>query len=317
MKCAAMERDVMAQDVRSPRPHRRQAGVVLLTVVVLMAIVAALAFSLNRAAGMGLRSVTGDYDKRSAGYLTEAAVAAAKWKNQLTKCSAAPVALPAFTLAGATLSAAVTQGTGKTINIVGTATIAATGASDSLTRSNVAIVDLTSKQQKDLGGTTRDTTVTSGVTASQSTAKTLVLTSAQSNALVFWPMTDIPGNSKVLSAQLTMTQPTGSSTTRTVSVHRITTQWTASANWTTASPLVLWGTAGGDYATPAVASVDVSTAGAATVDVSTAVDDWVSGRQTDYGFLLRLPVTGQSVTFNSLEADSAKPVLHVLFVKQC
>jgi hypothetical protein len=300
-----------------PRIRRRRQGVVLLTVLLLLAVMAALAFGLNRAAGMGLTSVTGDYDKRSAGYLTEAAVAAAKWKNQLTKCSANPVALSAFTLAGATLSATASKGTGKTISIVGTAKIAATGASDTLTRSNVTIVDLSTKQQKDLGGAVRDTTVTSGVTAAQSTSKTITLTSGTSNALVFWPMNDIPANSRLLSAQLTLTQPTGSTVARTVSVHRITTQWDPNANWTTASPLVLWGSAGGDYAVPAVASADVTGAGATTWDVSTAVDDWVSGRQTDYGFLLRLPNAGQSVTFGSLEAASQKPVLHVLFVKQC
>lgn len=307
----------MTSCVQAPRARRRQAGVVLLTVLLLLAVMAALAFGLNRAAGMGLTSVTGDYDKRSAGYLTEGAVAAAKWTNQLTKCSAKPVALSALSLAGATLSATASKGTGKTISIVGTATIGATGASDSITHSNVAIVDLTSKQQKDLGGGTRDTTVTSGVTASQSTGKTLTLTSGTSNGLVFWPMTDIPANSKVLSAQLTLTQPTGSTVARTVSVYRITTQWDPNANWTTASPLVLWGSAGGDYASPAVASADVSGAGASVWDVSTAVDDWVSGRQTDYGFLLRLPNAGQSVTFNSLEAASQKPILHVLFVKSC
>lgn len=301
---------------RPPRPPRCHGGVVLLTVLLLLAVVGALAFSLNRAAGMNLRSVTGDYDKRNAGYLTEAAAAAAKWTNQLTKCSAKPVALPAFSLAGGTLSAAVTQGKGKQINIVATATIAATGAGDTLTRNNVTIVDLSTKQQKDLAGATRDTTVTNGTTASQSAGKTLVLTSAQSNALLFWPLTELT-NATVFAAQLTMTQPSGSTVARTVNVHRATTQWDANANWTQARPLNPWTTAGGDYAAQVAAATDVTGTGAYTWDVGTTVDDWASGRQTNYGFLLRLPNAGQTVTLSSLEADSAKPVLHVTFAKQC
>jgi hypothetical protein len=303
--------------MRTPRARRRQAGVLLLTVALLLATMAALAFSLNRAAGMDVQSVAGDYDRRNAGYLTEAAVAAAKWKNELTACDAKLVPLPGFPLAGATLSATVTKGAGKQINVVATATVGATGASDTLTRSNISIVDLTTKQQKDLGGGTRDTYVTSTSSAPQGGAKSLVLTSGSSNGLLFWPMNDIPGNSEVLSAQLTMTQPSGSTVARTVNLHQITTQWDLSATWTQARPLVGWASPGGDYAPAAIASADVTGAGAYTWDVSNVVDDWVNGRQTNNGFLLRLLNASQTVTFNSLEAASQKPVLHVMFVKQC
>lgn len=303
----------MSHGVQALRCGRRESGVLLLTVALLLAIMAALAFTMNRAAGMDVQSVSGDYDRRNAGYLAEAALAAAKWTNELNKCDNKVTALTPFTLAGATLSAIITKSPPKLINVVATATFT---TSTTLTRNSVQLLDLSSKEEKDLGGAVRDTFINSTL-ARQDGTKTLVLTSAQSNALVFWPMNDIPANSRVLSARLTLTQPAGSTVARTVSVHGLATQWDPSATWTQARPGTNWTSAGGDYLTPALASVDVSDAGAYSLDVSPVVDDWVNGRQVDNGFLLRLPNPGQTVTFTSFEGGGQKPVLHVMFVKQC
>jgi Tfp pilus assembly protein PilX len=299
----------------APRTTGREAGILLLTVALLLAVMAALAFTMNRAAGMDVQTVAADYDRRNAGYLAEAAVAAAKWKNQLSKCGAAAVALPQTAFAGATLSTTSVQIKGKTITITGQATVSATGASDTLTRA-LQLLDLTTKEEKDLGGGPRDTYVASTLTQ-QDKANSLVVSAGSSNALLFWAMTDVPPAKTIVSAQMTLTLSSGSATPRTVNVYPVATAWDPSATWTQARPGIAWRSGGGDYITMAtLVGVSVAAAGAYAWDVTGMTDDWVSGRLVDNGLLLRMPVTGQSANFASLEG-SPKPVLHVKYVKQC
>lgn len=293
------------------RTHR-QSGVLLLMVALILASIAALSFSMNRAATMELQSIQSDYEKRNAAYLAEAAVAAAKWTNQVdTKCGRA--SFTPITLANATLSANITRAPPKAINVIATAATAA-GANATLTRDQIHLFDLTNSQTKNLGGEVLDTYVDPSLGA-MNTSTNLVVTSGQSNALIFWPMTDIPANSAVLSAQLILHKNGIGTLTPTVNVHRMTTQWVANATWSSAQPGVAW--KGGNYSAAVIASTRVNP-GATTWDVTGLVDGWVSGRLANYGLLLRLPDPGKSVTFYSMDAmSSMSPVLRVKFSTEC
>jgi hypothetical protein len=294
--------------------RQREAGVLLLAVALLLATMAALAFGMNRAAGMDAQAVGADYERRKLAYLAEGAVAAAKWFNQ-ARCG--PQNLEVLSLAGATLSAAVVKSSPKTINISATATTA-TDASATLARTGVAVFDLANPENKDLGGAFLDTYID----PSKGTVNTddyLVLKSGQSNALLSWDTKDVPADATVLSAKLTLTQSSSASTQRTVTVHQVTTDWDANATWYRARGLMtFWNTAGGDYnATPAASAV-VPTSGSANWDLTDLVSAWYKDKPSNKGMLLRLPDPGQQAIFNSREAaGQQRPILNVTFSKSC
>jgi len=293
------------------RAMRRESGVLLLTVALLLAAMAALAVGLNRAAGMDLQSVSAEYDRRSAAYLADAAFAAAKWTNQ-AKCGDADiVSLP---LADGMLNAQVKKSPHQiTVTATGTTT---TGLARTVTRDKINIYNFGSTETKALGGAVQDTYIYAGQSGAMNTGKSLVLQD-QSNALLSWDTKDIPKDSEVLAATLTLVQ-TGASTSfaRTVNLHRVTTQWDASATWTRARPLVGW--SGGDYDAQIIAGIDVKASSTYSMDLTTLTDAWYNNIQSNYGVLLRLPNPGQNVTFASREAGPAQqPVLRVTFSKLC
>ena len=294
------------------RARRREAGVLALTVALLLAVMAAAAFGMHRTAGMDVQAVSAEYERRSAAYLAEAGVAAAKWHNQIKCGNAVP---SAFTLLpGATLTVTVAKGKAHQIAVNATATTAA-GSTATLARDAVDIYNLGNTEQKALGGAVLDTYIDPSLTTPKNTDTSLVL-SGQSNALLSWDTKDIPKDATVLTAILTLVQNGSSGETRTVNLHRVTTQWDASATWTRARFLVGWN--GGDYDPQVLASVDVKSASSYTLDLTTLVTAWYNGTQPSYGMLLRLPNPGQSVTFYSREAPTVQePALNVTFSKSC
>jgi len=292
----------------------RESGVLLLAVALLLAVMAALAFGMSRAAGMDAQAVSADYERRKLGYLAEGAVAAAKWYNQ-ARCGSQN--LPALSLAGATLSATVAKSSPKTIDISAAATTA--DATSRLARAGVAVFDFANPENKDLGGGFVDTYIDPGLGV-QSNADSLVLTSSQSNVLLSWDTKDVPKDSTILSARLTLTQSAGGSSPRTVDVHQVTTDWDANATWYRARGLLtFWSNPGGDYnATPAASAV-VPTTGSASWDLTALVSDWYNNdKPSNQGMLLRLRDPGQTVRFNSDKAGGKqRPVLNVTFSKLC
>jgi len=303
--------------------RQREAGVLLLAVALLLATMAALAFGMNRAAGMDAQAVGADYERRKLAYLAEGAVAAAKWYNQ-ARCG--PQDLEALSLAGATLSATVVKSkSSRAIDISAAATMPITSANTNTTpsratlvRTGVAVFDLANPENKDLGGAFLDTYIDS----SKGTVNTddyLVLKSGQSNALLSWDTKDVPADATVLSAKLTLTQSSSASTQRTVTVHQVTTDWDANATWYRARGLMtFWNTAGGDYnATPAASAV-VPTSGSANWNLTDLVSAWYNDKASNQGMLLRLPDPGQQASFNSREAaGKQRPILNVTFSKLC
>lgn len=294
------------------RARNPEAGGLVLTVLLLLAVMAALAFGLNRAAGMDAQSVSAEYDRRNATYLAKAGIAAAKWMNQITMCSSSGVSNLAF--AGGTITGTIAKPGSKTVSIMGSATTAS-GATASLSLTNFHVIDFSKTETKDMGGAV-DTYIDPSQPA-MSGDTSLALASGQSNVLLFWSMGAIPGDADVLSAQLILNQNGGSATSRTVAVHRVTTDWDGSATWTRAKAGVAWN--GGDYATPVLAALDVKSGGVYTWDVTGLVDGWYSGRLANYGMLLRLPNAGQTATFFSREASTSgvRPILRVTFAKPC
>jgi hypothetical protein len=290
----------------------RESGVLALTVTLLLAMMAALAFAMQRGAGMDVQAVNAEYDRRSAAYLAEAGVAAGKWYNQIKCGNAVPSAFSL--LPGATLNISVTKVAPHQIAVSATATTVA-GSTGTLTRNPIDIYNLGSTEKKALGGAVQDTYIDASLTSAKNTDTSLVL-SGQSNALLSWDTKDIPKDSTVLSAILTLVQNGSSGDTRTVNLYRVTTQWDASATWTRARPGVAWN--GGDYDPQVVAGFDVGSNANYAIDLTKLVSAWYDNPPANYGMLLRLSNPAQRVTFYSREAPTVQePALNVTFSKLC
>jgi hypothetical protein len=313
----------------------RQSGALLLTVCLMLAILAVLAFSLGRGAGMGAHSVAADYERRSAAYLAQAGVAAAKWNSQL-KCGASGSLT--FPLNGGSVTATYAKGTkppaGAPAGLPNgmTASASATsagGASATAGGTNLNVVDLSPSlanqpfEQKTLGGI-MDTTIGPVILLAPIPPMnaTLTLNSNQigwSTILLFFPMKDVPAYSQVINATLSMTQTSGKGMAATVNLYRMTTLWKNDA--TAAYPTLGASWSGNDNSSLPAAS---ASAAAATVtwNVTSLVDGWLSGLVPDDGMMLRLNEPNLSAAFYSNEAlpgvpNSSKPTLSVSFAKPC
>ncbi|GGX80304.1 DNRLRE domain-containing protein [Massilia dura] len=293
---------------------RRQSGALLLMVALLLAIIAALSFGLNRAAGMDAVAVKNDYDVRAARYLAEAGVAAARWSNQVKGCTSASILPTAFGTGN--FEASVTKSGSKRLNIFATGT-AGNGVVRTVTRNGVDIVDFNAKtSSSDLGAAALDTTIDAGSASPDSAAASLSLASGTAHALLYWPASEIGSDTRVLSATLILTQNGSSAVARPVGVHRVTTQWDANATWFMPRFYAWW--TGGNYAATAAATTGVAGAGSYSWDVTSLVDGWVTGRLANYGMLLRLVNPGQAVVFYSHDAsESRRPILRVVTAKAC
>jgi Tfp pilus assembly protein PilX len=324
------------------RMHRapRQAGALLLTVCLMLAILAALAFNLSRSAGMGAHSVAADYERRSAAYLAQAGVAVAKWNSQLACGSSGNLT---FSLNGGSVTTVFAKGAkpppGSPAGLppgmaVSASATSAGGASSTAGGANLNVVDLSRSlanqpfEQKPLGGIT-DTVIGPSILVAPGPLlnTTLALNSSQvgsSTALLQFPMKDVPAYSQVINATLSLTQsqaptPTTSDQKPSVSLYRMTTAWKNDA--TAAYPTLGASWTGNDYSSIAAGSASTATT-AMSWNVTSLVDGWISGLVPDDGMMLRLNEPGTTATFYSNEAgagvpNSAKPTLTVSFAKPC
>jgi hypothetical protein len=213
---------------------RKQSGALLLMVALLLATIAALSFGLNHAAGMDALAVQHQYDMRAAGYLAEAGVAAARWRNQVKGCTG--VSMEPTTFGTGTFEAMVTKAGSKRLNVTATGTVG-DGTLRKITRNNIDIADFNAKTTtRDLAGAALDTTIVYGSVWPDSARTDLSLASGVAHALLYWPAGEITSDLRVLSATLILTQNGTGAATRTVGVHRVTTQWDTYATWYAARP---------------------------------------------------------------------------------
>ena len=292
---------------------RRQEGALLLMVALLLATLAALAFGINRAGSVELRSINDDYEGRAASYLAEAGIAAARWSGQVGACVTRPVG--PIALGGGTVT--ITIRNEDIINVTATATV--NGAMRTVTRNGLQLYDLRQTERVDMSEDTIDTTIvltTAGSQDPQEKQQTLRLVSGQSHILMNWDKDEIDDDVLVVSAMLNLVPTTPSGVVRQVAVHRVTTQWDRGATWTKARPGSNWN--GGAYtdavlASASVGSVDVNW------DLTGLFDGWASKRLPINGVLLRLVEDGKNVSFYSRETPFAnlRPLLQIVRAKKC
>lgn len=304
---------------------RRQRGALLLLVALLLATLAALAFGLNRAASGELQSVRDDYDGRAAGYLAEAGFAAAKWRTQVKGCPKNKVSdETGEVLLGNGSFKANAVGEGEKLTIAASGAVARGGGQADALRtaagSRIAVHDFTDLEtDNDAMDDALDTTI-DPLRPASSNATTLALVSNASHALLYWSVSDIGKEDKVLSATLTLTLTAGSPGARRVALHRVTTRWDSYATWNWARGLTPWSAGGGDYSKAELVTTIAAGSTGASWDVTPLVASWLSGGPaSNMGVLLRLVDNGQALNFYSRKANSSsvRPVLRVVVAAKC
>ena len=291
----------------------RQGGALLLMVALLLATLAALAFGINRAGSVELRSINDDYEGRAAAYLAEAGVAAARWSGQVGACVTRPVG--PIALGAGTVTVDIKKE--DIIDVTATATV--NGAMRTVTRNGLQLYDLRQTERVDMSEDTIDTTIvltSAGSQDPQEKQQTLRLVSGQSHILMNWDKDEIDDDVLVVSATLNLVPTAISGVVRQVAAHRVTTEWDKGATWIKARPASNWN--GGDYTNAVLATAGVGSL-AVNWDLTGLFDGWASERLPAYGVLLRLVNADQTVNFYSREAPFAfqRPMLQIVRAKEC
>jgi hypothetical protein len=269
--------------------------------------------------------VRDDHDGRAATYLAEAGFAAAKWRTQVNGCPKNKVkdTIAATELGNGSFEASAV-GDGSKLKIAASGAVARDeGRADALRGvqpDSFAVHDFTDLEvDNDAMDDALDTTI-DPLRAASSNATTLALVSNASHALLYWSVSDLDKEEKVISATLTLTLTARSPGARQVALHRMTTRWDSYANWNWARGLTLWSSAGGDYSKTALVTTIGAGSTSASWDVTPLVESWLKGgAASNMGVLLRLVDNGQALDFYSRKANasSVRPVLRVVVAAKC
>ena len=326
---------------RRPQPAftaRRARGFILLSVVLALILVAAVAFLLNRSGAMNMRMAAGGLEADSARYVAEAGIAQANTQAQGRNCAGyTDLAPTAF--GPASFTATVNPKLGSPVTLVATGTTAG-GATAKLTRSNVVVYTATplSLQPDAASG------IDAWLNAKNSKSDTnygvdtlLWLDSSASNMsrpLIKFDLSAIPPASAITAATLSLYQTAGnvsaSPPNPVINVHRLTRAWVEGtklgsgsadgATWDSADTIAAWTTPGGDFDPSVAASTPANEiTGWKTWDVRALVAGWVSGAYPNNGMLLNAVGTISVVRFASSDDSTAatRPKLEVTFPRPC
>lgn len=308
-----------------------QRGIVLLSVCIALAIVAAAAFAANREAVVGMHGVNAQIDTERARYLAEAGINHAKWAAQKLGCGANAFPAIAGSLEGMGSYAATTSTGSGSGSGSGQMTVVASGTTANGTRANLTRTGIGRKEPASSSSNIRVAEIAAGrdtsirqdrPTTNFGTDALLELGRDTGRALIEFQLPGEMRGGSVLSARLTLYQET-STGPGTITVHSVLADWAeTAATWTSAGPNTQWKAGGGDYSSGAVATNPVFTASTFySWDVTAIADAWLRNDVTPYGLanrglLLRTASTPDRAAFHSRENANA-PRLTIQFLKAC
>lgn len=295
----------------------RQKGYVLITVVVTLFIVAAVALLLNREGSMGINMARSEAQTQQARYVAEAGISHALWVTNNSNCTGYPSPL-SDTFGLHNYKANVTPTTGSPVTITASGTLQS-GASRSLTRDGIRIYQPPKPPivlQPGAGGI--DTYVINRIGNDHSNNygndPQMRVGTGDANALIKFDVSAIPTDAKILGVELALHfEQADNISSAEMSVHRLLRSWDElEATWdipnNTAGP---WTTLGGDYDSniEAIAAVSATTNTGYHWDVTNLVSGWVSGAFVNDGLLVRV-ASGNVVNARFTSSDGTIPSNH-------
>ncbi|MCK6390193.1 MAG: DNRLRE domain-containing protein [Azonexus sp.] len=307
---------------------RRQAGFVLLPVVLAMSLLAVLAYMSNRSSGLSAALQDSEKAADRAYYAAEAGLQMLNAKIQALGCgasyptAAAPVSNTTF--GNAAYSAYSTAATGNVLTLVSTGTYQ--GRSITLTRNNVYVYPLTTLTYtlQPNGTAGIDTYIEVKKTANHGDEDKIKLKNSERFGLIKFDLSAFPVGSLVDQASLRLR--VNSPEFGQLYGYRMLSSWSegngsSGVNWTTRDGSTAWTSAGGDYHPVSFASaeVDFFLYGYSVYwDIGPMMKYWVSGRYPNYGMRIE-PSLFSSAEIVSSDDSSAgdRPRLQVIYYPPC
>lgn len=306
----------------SPR-CRRRAGFVLLPVVLLLGLVAAVAFIGHRETGLASASAGGTTDVDKARYAAEAGLHRAIVQMHSKGCGGtypmfllSPVQDSAFD--GGKYYAYASPLSGSPATVYSTGTYGDTQIT--LTRSNVPMHQAaTATMTLQPASEGIDTYLDSANAASNANKTTMIGQPGASFPLLRFDLSTLPAGGHVTAATLSA-YATGGSNNDQVALHRVTRDWTEAATWATSDGTAAWSLAGGDVVSPAVASTAFAGAGTwLNWDVTALADRWLKGSLPNQGVQLRAgaAISGLQLASSDSATAAQRPKLSITFLPPC
>lgn len=308
---------------RARRPLPRPAGFILLPVVLLLALVAAMAYLGNRETGLAGAMAGGATDQDKARYAAEAGLQRTIVQMHSKGCGGG---YPVFLFSamqdngfdGAKYYAYAGALNGSPVDIYSTGTYG--DASITLKRDQVpmhqAATTTITLQPGAEGVDTYLKDVGSTVYGGQDKMNAAVGTTFP---MLQFDLSSIPAGSHVTSATLSI-YPTAGSNNDQVALHRVTRDWNEAATWSSSDGSTAWSQPGGDVSAQAVASTLFAGAGTwLDWDVTPLVDKWVKGSLPNQGVQARVgaAVSGLALASSDYPTASRRPKLAVTFLPPC
>ncbi len=318
-------------------PARRSAngkqarGYLLLPVVLVIAVVAAVAFLMSRESAVDIRAAGAAAEVDAARYVAEAGLRHALWKANAGAC--AGYDLPKTAFGGHSYQVVFTPDNGSPVNVTATGTLAS-GAARSLQRDGIQInqtpMGLTLQPDDAAGEDTRlyewKPTWNYGAHSNFSVEG---WSGSRSHSLIRFELNGIPPGARVTGATLELYQNTAASNGGTVIVHRMTREWIEGtgtgvngdgASWFESEPGIPWTNPGGDYdpAEFAVTTIPVGVTGKFQWDITSLVEGWNSGAYPNYGLVLTPGTSSTGVYFSSSDTpNDERPKLILTYACEC
>lgn len=295
----------------------RQRGLVLLPMVLMLAIVGALAYSMSRDGAMNVSAVDAQYDIDKARYLAEAGVNLVKWRNERFGCSSAlGFTAPVTALDGGTISASGVSAKGKNLAM----TVLATTARGTVNQ--IVLDDAHGVQVHDLSRiveitlsaqNSTDTFIRNDPAAVAAALPYLETTDGNAHGLIKFGPASVPPNAMIVEATLRLYLGSVASTQPgSLGIHRLLRAWPPGVGWTAG-----WTSPGGDYAPQPSATIkQVLALTTYSTRIDGLVQDWVNNPASFFGMLLK-PTGLVTARFNSFEASSNQPQLLLRYYPQC
>lgn len=311
-------------------------GYILLPVVIVIAVIATIAYLNSRESGLALNATTGEIESQQLNYLTQAAMQHALRDANQGACNG--YGLPLTSFQNHSYEANFTPDNGSPVAITAIGTLQ-NGASRSLSRQAIRIYQAEIVQIYQPGaGEGKDSSLHGGSQAGKNygASSPIWIDNLVPHHGVFqFDLSGIAPLANILDAQLEVYVESIDDVTSTeVSLHRLTQAWVEGTGDSSGSPADgadfntydstnAWASAGGDYDPVAAASITVSSGNASWYQWSIAelVGDWVAGTQANYGFLMLGGSTGVLEKMRVASSDSPDatkhPRLTVTYVCEC
>lgn len=298
---------------------KRQRGLVLLPVTLVLAVVGTLAYAMTRDGVSDVAAVDAQYNIDRARYLAEAGVNLLKWRNEQAGCnSEKSFTRPVTSLEGGVISASgVSNKKGKLLMTVSAVTAGGTVNNVVLDEAHgVLLHDKSSKVSVTFSGqNSSDTFLRNNPENYSSSLSYLETSDGNAHGLIKFGLPNVPADAMIIEAKLNLYLDTIQSTQPgALGVHRMLRSWPFfMMGWTYG-----WTNPGGDFAPQPSGTIT----GVLTkktwypIPVDALVQLWIDQPATNLGLALK-PTGLTTARFNSFEASANQPQLFLRYYPRC